>query len=444
MNYKRKVGYIMDFLRNFVYYFVDNGIEIVEIIIVFVTFFEMRANLTRKSVLLSFITLLLFSALWAFKTKSPIYLLVYFIFFMIEIVILYNDIDYKNLFSNQLWTLIFLNILDAMVYNSVISAFGYFNIKNRVITKMLTYIIIFGFLLIINRFIKDKVQLLHKISIVHYIAYLFIGFADFLLLTCVLIIMRKMDKSAFIVSIIVSVSILLQYSLILLITIANEGLKFQHYLNLKYLHVQQENYEYLEYREKETKRFRHDYRNHLNLLQILCKEKKYDDVESYIEDISERLNEYNKYISVCNGFVDAILNYYLQKMNKKCIEFRIKGKMPKDCNIVMFDMCTIISNLLDNAIEAVEKLGEEERWIEMTFRYDNLMIYCNVKNPYWGELNIFKNKILTNKNTKNHGFGLSNVKKSVELYSGSIEIKTENSIFEVLVALVNKEKLDNN
>ena len=397
----------------------------------------MRADLTRKNILFSFVTLVLFSFLWAFKTKSPVYLLVYFVFFMMEITILYNETDYKKLFSKQLWALIFLNILDAMVYNSVISAFGYFDIKNRIITKMFTYAIVLIFLLIISKFIKDKVQLLHKISIVHYIAYLFIGFADFLLLTCVLIIMRKMDKSAFIVSIIVSVSILLQYSLILLITIANEGLKFQHYLNLKYLHVQQENYEYLEYREKETKRFRHDYRNHLNLLQILCKEKRYEDVETYIENISERLNEYNKYISICNSFVDAILNYYLQKMDKKCIEFRIKGKMPKDCNIVMFDLCTIISNLLDNAIEAVDRLEGEKRWIEMTFRYDNLMIYCNVKNPYLGELNIYKNKILTNKNTKNHGFGISNVKKSVELYSGSIEIKTENGIFEVLIALVN-------
>ncbi len=167
----------------------------------------MRADLTRKNILFSFVTLVLFSFLWAFKTKSPVYLLVYFVFFMMEITILYNETDYKKLFSKQLWALIFLNILDAMVYNSVISAFGYFDIKNRIITKMFTYAIVLIFLLIISKFIKDKVQLLHKISIVHYIAYLFIGFADFLLLTCVLIIMRKMDKSAFIVSIIVSVKI---------------------------------------------------------------------------------------------------------------------------------------------------------------------------------------------------------------------------------------------
>ena len=78
----------------------------------------------------------------------------------------------------------------------------------------------------------------------------------------------------------------------------------------------------------------------------------------------------------------------------------------------------------------------------MTFRYDDLMIYCNVVNPYCGELNIYKNKIMTKKNAKNHGYGLTNVKKSVELYNGSIEIKTENGLFVVLIALVNKEKMN--
>ena len=78
----------------------------------------------------------------------------------------------------------------------------------------------------------------------------------------------------------------------------------------------------------------------------------------------------------------------------------------------------------------------------MAFRYDNLMIYCNITNPYIGELNIYNDKIVSKKNSKNHGYGLGNIKRSVELYSGSIDIKTENGIFNVLIALVNKKKTD--
>lgn len=434
----------MDFLENFLYYFVDNGIEIIEIVIVFITFFGMRADLTRKNLLLSFITLVLLSFLSVLEKQTYIFVILYILFFIMEIYILYNEFILRKLLFKGFWCLIFINIIDAMVYNSVKSIFGYYNVKNIVIIKLFTYIIVLVFLLIISKFIKNKVKFLLELSIKFYLIYLFVGFADLIILSIVFLILEEVDKRELYVCIIVSVSVLLQYSLIILTAIANEGLKFQHYLNQKYLHVQQENYEYLQYREEETKKFRHDYRNHLNSLQILCKEKKYNDVEKYIEEISERFNGYNMYISVCNSFVDAILNYYLQKVNKSNVRFIVSGKMPNSCNIVMFDLCTIISNLLDNALEAVEKNKEDDRWIEMTFRYDDLMIYCNIINPYDGKLNINDNKIISRKNSKNHGYGLSNVKRSVELYSGSIDIKTENGMFKVLIALVNKKKLDTN
>lgn len=436
----------MDFLGNFVYYFIDNGLEIIQIVIVFITFFGMRAELTRKNVFLSLITLILFSLFWTLEKQTSIFVILYILFTIVEVYILYNYNEFilgKLLFKG-FWCLVFINIIDAMVYNSIKSIFGYFNSENVVIIKLFTYIIVLLFLFVVSKLIKEKVKFVLELSTKFYLIYLFVGFADYIILSIVFLILEEVDKRELFVCITVSVSILFQYILILLTTIANEGLKYQHYLNQKYLHVQQENYEYLEYREEETKKFRHDYRNHLNSLQILCKERRYYDVQKYIEEISERLNGYNMYISVCNSFVDAILNYYLQKMNKLNVRFIISGKMPSSCNIVMFDLCTIISNLLDNALEAVEKNKEDDRWIEMTFRYDDLMIYCNIINPYDGELNIFNNKIISKKNSKNHGYGLGNVKRSVELYSGSIDIKTENGMFKVLIALVNKEEINTN
>lgn len=433
---------MMDFLENFVYYFIDNGIEIVEILIVFITFFGIKATYTRKNIFLNFFVLFIFCFLWDLKKQNILFVFLYIMFNMIEIYILYSEFEFKKLFLKSFWAIIFINIIDGMVYNTVIIVVGHFCINGEVITKVLTYILVLIFLLLLSRIVKNKVQFVHKISGKFYIIYLFVGFADYLILAFVFIIMDEIDRRALIISIIVSISILLQYSLIFVITITNEGLKFQHYLNKKYIRVQKENYEYLEYREEETKKFRHDYRNHLNSLQILCKEKRYDDVENYINDISDRLNEYNRYITVCNSFVDAILNYYYQKTNKNNVKFNVSGKLPKVCYINLFDLCTIISNLLDNALEALEYINENDRYIEITFRYDDLMIYCNIINPYNGELNIYKNKITSKKNTKNHGYGLNNVRKSVNLYNGSMEIKTDNMIFEVLIALVNQKKLE--
>lgn len=430
----------MDFLGDVIYYLIENSIEIVKVVMIFMIFFGIKATFTRKSIILSSITTIIFSIMWTLEKDNFVLLLLYILFLTLEIYILFSEFKFKKLLLKEVWIILFINIIDAMVYNAFAGFFEYFSYNNSIMTRIISYVIVLIFLFFIKFFVDTKVKFLHKISSIYYIIYLITGVADYFLLTYVFTIMMEMDKKALIVSVIVSVSILLQYILILLITIANEGLKFQHYLNQKYLRMQQENYEYLEYREEETKKFRHDYKNHLHLLQILCKDKKYNDVEKYIEDISERLNIYNMYISVGNSFVDAILNYYYQKMEKNNIKFVVSGKMPKICYIVMFDICTIISNLLDNALEAVEKLEEKDRWIELTFRYDDLMVYCSVINPYNGELNITKNKILSIKNSKNHGYGLGNVRKSVEIYNGSMNIKTEENLFKVLIALVNKDK----
>jgi len=434
---------MIDFFRNFIYYFVDQSIEIIELIIVFSVFFGVRAIVTKKNVIANCIILSVYSFLWCFYKESHFLLLIYAFFILTEVFLLYNELDYKMSVLKYIWSVIFINIIDAIVYPAVASIFSYCNNGSEILIKIFTYIIVLIFLAIINKFIKTKVQFINKIAASYYVVYLFIGIADYLFLLYLSFIMENMNKKvlSLFVSVLISLSILLQYGLIFLMNITNEGLKMQHYFNKRYLRMQQENYEYLEMRERETKKFRHDYRNHLKSLQILCMEKRYNDVERYLERISEKLKVYDKYISVGNSFVDAILNYYLQKMDKSNTKFIISGKIPQNCNIDMFDLCTIISNLLDNALEAVEKINENDRWIEMTFRYDNIMIYCNIRNPYNGELNIYKKKIVSIKNMQNHGYGLMNVQKSVEIYDGSIDIKTDNLIFEVLIALVNSNKL---
>lgn len=429
-------------MADFLYYFIDHGIEIIEIVMVFITFFGMRTKYTKKNILFSLVILIVFSFLWCLKNTSPVFVLLYILFNIIEIYILYSECDFNGLLLKVFWAIIFLNIIDTMVYNAVVNIFNYFGVKNVVLNKITGYIIVLLFLVVIHGFVKEKVQFIHKISTVKYVVYLFIGLADYLLFIYMTLVIREMDKKEFVLiaSIMIFISILLQYGLIFLLAVANEGLKVQDYLNKKYMNVQQDNYKYLELREEETKKFRHDYRSHLNSLQLLCKEKRYKDVSKYIETITERLSVYSTYVTVGDGFMDAILNYYYQKMERNNIRLKLTGKMTKNCHIDMFDLCTIISNLLDNAIEAVAEVDKNDRYIDVTFRYDDLMLYFNVNNPYVGELHINQNVIITKKVSQNHGYGLLNVRKSVELYNGSMDIKTDNNIFEVLIALVNQNK----
>ena len=69
---------------------------------------------------------------------------------------LYSELYYKELFSKGFWALIFINIIDAMVYKAASSVLVYFNFENEVLTKIFTYIIVLTFLFMINSFVKEK------------------------------------------------------------------------------------------------------------------------------------------------------------------------------------------------------------------------------------------------------------------------------------------------
>lgn len=194
------MGCMMDFLGDFIYYFVDNTMEIVKVVIILVTFFGMGTSFTKKEIFLNSIFLVIFSFFWCFKTKSPVFILLYVLFIMVEVYILYNDYENRKLFLKELWSILFINIIDAMVYNSVSTFFKYCNFNNVVFNKTISYIIVLMFLFIINRFIKNKIQFIHKISTMYYMLYILSGIADYLFLSYVFIIIRGMKKGAIIVS----------------------------------------------------------------------------------------------------------------------------------------------------------------------------------------------------------------------------------------------------
>lgn len=91
--------------------------------------------------------------------------------------------------------------------------------------------------------------------------------------------------------------------------------------------------------------------------------------------------------------------------------------------------CTIISNLLNNAIEACEKIQEDKRIIEFKIAGYNSQIFISVCNSYDMESIINqKQKFITTKEDKlNHGIGLENVRRTVKKYDGDMRISQENA-----------------
>ena len=111
---------------------------------------------------------------------------------------------------------------------------------------------------------------------------------------------------------------------------------------------------------------------------------------------------------------------------------------PKICKISAYDLCTIFSNLLSNALEAAEKSAEKRISMECRYTKESIIIITN--NTFKDEGQFRHSKIITTKkDIEYHGFGVENIKDAVVRNHGMIDIDIKDSIYSITVMLVNQE-----
>ena len=130
-----------------------------------------------------------------------------------------------------------------------------------------------------------------------------------------------------------------------------------------------------------------------------------------------------------------MLNYEIEQAEEKAI--RVKCAVEAyHCPVDETELCIIIGNLFDNAIEAVKDLPDEQRQIDFSIQNPNGIFRIEITNPYEGERRKVEHHYLTTKkeNTEMHGLGLMSVQKIEEKYDGYIEIIDENQKFKITIA----------
>ena len=186
---------------------------------------------------------------------------------------------------------------------------------------------------------------------------------------------------------------------------------------------------------QEVRRTRHDMKNNMIYLKELLNtdaEKARKFLDEYIGQ-SEATDEISK---SGNLAVDALINYKNMTAREKEITIHLESQIPAELPYESTDLSIILGNLLDNAIEATEKLEvEKDIFVSLMYRKEKLLI--KVRNPYTGDLKKDRagNYISEKKDRENHGIGLKSVRKVVEKYEGVMEIHTEDQIFEICVII---------
>lgn len=182
--------------------------------------------------------------------------------------------------------------------------------------------------------------------------------------------------------------------------------------------------------------WRHDYHNHIQAMLALTDNPV--QIREYLLRLNDDLTKVDTVIKTGNVMVDAILNSKLSLIQSHHISVNAKAAVPSELSILEIDLCTIIGNLLDNAMEAVLKQEQEsERFIRVYMGILKKQLYLSVQNSVGGEIRREGSVYLSTKDSSSHGFGLMRIDRIVEKYGGYLNRQNEEGVFatEVLLPL---------
>ena len=210
-----------------------------------------------------------------------------------------------------------------------------------------------------------------------------------------------------------------------------------------FMYMQKQQYDYQLQQSVAVRRFKHDLVNHIGVVRELLNEKKIEEAKEYIDTIWNIQDVFDLKIHTGDSFLDIIVNYYSYLAIKENIEFAVWGKLTERMPLEMFDITTLMGNILQNAFEAAIKADVPRIRVELVEHKEEIFIV--VSNSVAKTINTKTNFFMTFKKDKqNHGFGLKNIIATVEKYHGEcyMESIVENRevLFQISIAIPREKK----
>lgn len=198
----------------------------------------------------------------------------------------------------------------------------------------------------------------------------------------------------------------------------------QNALKEEVLQTQREYYKTIYEKDCEMRSFRHDVANQLGMLQMLLRNEDWKGATVQLESISSAFQEASFHkVHVGDEMLDAIFSMMKQKTEQKEIRLEIKGVLQREKQYNSYELCTIFSNAIRNAIEACEKLGGNGP-IHVNILEEKETLMCMIENPATEEMYQQIQLGRTSKeNKENHGYGVGNIRRAVKHLNGELEYR---------------------
>lgn len=177
---------------------------------------------------------------------------------------------------------------------------------------------------------------------------------------------------------------------------------------------------------RQMQEWRHDYRNHIqNMKNRLDGDQ--GELEQYLDELADDLTQTDTSIQTGNVMADAVLNSKLSVAEQKSIQLNVKAHIPKGIEMTDVEMCSVLGNLLDNAIEACEKLPCDKRFLRVYIDKFKGQFYLSVQNS---SPSIQRDKgIFRTTKAGTHGFGLFRIDRIAKKYGGYVNRQYEEGVF---------------
>ena len=186
---------------------------------------------------------------------------------------------------------------------------------------------------------------------------------------------------------------------------------------------------------RQIRGWRHDYRNHIQTMKAYAASGNWEAIRRYLDLLDDDLTAVDTVIRTGNPMTDAILNSKISLARSKNIQVEADAYIPVKLKLSEIDLCCIIGNLFDNAIEASVNLPEAQRVIRVYMDMKGTQLYISFTNFTAGKKIKKEGKRFRSTKGKGRGFGLARMDAIVERLNGYISRNSEDGAFTTEILL---------
>ncbi|GJN65011.1 sensor histidine kinase [Faecalibacterium gallinarum] len=186
---------------------------------------------------------------------------------------------------------------------------------------------------------------------------------------------------------------------------------------------------------RQVRGWRHDYRNHIQTMKAYAAAGDWEAIKNYLDLLDTDLNTVDTVIKTGNAMTDAILNSKISLAKSKDIQVSADAHIPVKLKISEIDLCCILGNLFDNAIDASMKLPPDQRLIRVYMDMKGTQLYISFTNFTAGKKLEKVGGLFRTTKGEGHGFGLVRIDAIVERLEGYISRNSEDGAFTTEILL---------